>query len=229
MNGAHRRCPCQPERRRPVHVIRAMSLANPLWGAPRMENSSSSASMLVKPRSPNAWQGTGDRYLKTGRRSSGTMPMGLHRLTVEQDHRSIKLRLGPMLGLKHFQRASITIAGHCKKSVPEPAATISPTQRDLHVLAVDEHGRMNWQKASSHNTRSKVEAAISRYKRVIGDTLKSRHDTRRATDCNCHQVPQPHEPTRACAIHSNSMIEAASTSRHASQSLHATRSPQADA
>ena len=33
-----------------------------------------------------------------------------------------------------------------------------------------------------HNTRSKVEAAISRYKRVIGDTLKSRHDTRRATD-----------------------------------------------
>ena len=30
---------------------------------------------------------------------------------VEQDHRSIKLRLGPMLGLKRFQRASITIAG----------------------------------------------------------------------------------------------------------------------
>ena len=36
---------------------------------------------------------------------------------------------------------------------------------------------MNWQKASGYNTRSKVEAAISRYKRVIGDTLKSRHDT----------------------------------------------------
>ena len=30
---------------------------------------------------------------------------------IEQDHRSIKLRLGPMLGLKRFQRASITIAG----------------------------------------------------------------------------------------------------------------------
>ena len=40
---------------------------------------------------------------------------------------------------------------------------------------------MNWQKASGYNTRSKVAAAISRYKRVIGDTLKSRHDTRRAT------------------------------------------------
>ena len=67
-------------------------------------------------------------------------------------------------------------------TVPGPTATISPTQRDLHVLAVDEHGRMNWQKASGYNTRSKVEAAISRYKRVIGDTLKSRHDTRRATE-----------------------------------------------
>jgi hypothetical protein len=56
-----------------------------------------------------------------------------------------------------------------KGSVPGATATISPTQRDLNVLAVDEHGRMNWQKASGYNTRSKVEAAISRYKRVIGD------------------------------------------------------------
>ena len=30
---------------------------------------------------------------------------------IEQDRRSIKLRLGPMLGLKRFQSASITIAG----------------------------------------------------------------------------------------------------------------------
>jgi len=30
---------------------------------------------------------------------------------------------------------------------------------------------MNWQKTSGYNTRSKVEAAISRYKRVIGDAL----------------------------------------------------------
>ena len=41
---------------------------------------------------------------------------------------------------------------------------------------------MNWQKASGYNKRSKVEAAISRYRRVIGDTFKSRHDTRRATE-----------------------------------------------
>jgi transposase-like protein len=30
---------------------------------------------------------------------------------IEQDHRSTKLRLGPMLGLKRFRRAQITIAG----------------------------------------------------------------------------------------------------------------------
>jgi transposase-like protein len=30
---------------------------------------------------------------------------------IEQDHRSVKLRLGPMLGFKRFRRASITIAG----------------------------------------------------------------------------------------------------------------------
>ncbi len=74
------------------------------------------------------------------------------------------------------------IVPSCKGAVPGSTATISPTQRDLHVLAVDEHGRMNWQKASGYNTRSKVEAAISRYKRVIGDTMKSRHDARRTTE-----------------------------------------------
>jgi transposase-like protein len=30
---------------------------------------------------------------------------------LEQDHRSIKLRLGPMLGFKKFRRAATTIAG----------------------------------------------------------------------------------------------------------------------
>jgi len=69
----------------------------------------------------------------------------------------------------------------CKGLCPTDSNHLA-NQRDLHVLAVDEHGRMNWQKTSGYNTRSKVEAAISRYKRVIGDALKSRHDARRATE-----------------------------------------------
>jgi hypothetical protein len=70
----------------------------------------------------------------------------------------------------------------CKGAVTGPTAATSPTQRDQHVLAVDAHGRMNWQKTSGYNRRSKVEASISRYKRVIGDTLKSREDARRVTE-----------------------------------------------
>jgi len=30
---------------------------------------------------------------------------------IEQDHRSVKLRIGPMLGFKWFRTAAITIAG----------------------------------------------------------------------------------------------------------------------
>ncbi len=37
-------------------------------------------------------------------------------------------------------------------------------------------------KDDCYNRRSKVEASISRHKRVIGDTLKSRDDARRVTE-----------------------------------------------
>ncbi len=70
----------------------------------------------------------------------------------------------------------------CKGAVTGPTVAKSPTQRDQHVLAVDAHGRMNWQKTTAYNRRSKVEASISRYKRVIGDILKSRADARRRLD-----------------------------------------------
>ena len=41
---------------------------------------------------------------------------------------------------------------------------------------------MGWQKASRYNLRALVEAAVSRYKRVIGDTLRSQTDGRQATE-----------------------------------------------
>jgi hypothetical protein len=43
---------------------------------------------------------------------------------------------------------------------------------------------MAWQKASGYNRRAKVEAAIGRWKQVIGDGLRSRMDERRATEVN---------------------------------------------
>jgi hypothetical protein len=67
-------------------------------------------------------------------------------------------------------------------AVPSAAAETDPTQRDRHLVLIAEHGRMAWQKAAGYNARAKAEAAISRYKRVIGDALRSRTDGRRATE-----------------------------------------------
>jgi hypothetical protein len=41
---------------------------------------------------------------------------------------------------------------------------------------------MGWQKASGYNWRALVEADIARFKRVIGDGLRSRTDGRQATE-----------------------------------------------
>ena len=58
----------------------------------------------------------------------------------------------------------------------------APTQRDRHLQCIAEKGRMAWQKASGYNRRAKVEAAIGRWKQVIGDGLRSRIDERRVTE-----------------------------------------------
>ena len=67
-------------------------------------------------------------------------------------------------------------------AVPGPSAATAPTQRDRHIQEIVERGRMGWQKASGYNLRAKVEAAIGRYKRVIGDALRSRTDETEATE-----------------------------------------------
>ena len=54
-------------------------------------------------------------------------------------------------------------------AVPSETAETAPTQRDRHLQAIAEHGRMGWQKASGYNWRALVEADIGRWKRVIGD------------------------------------------------------------
>jgi hypothetical protein len=51
----------------------------------------------------------------------------------------------------------------------------APTQRERHLR------RMAWQNDSGYNTRATVEAAIGRWKQVIGDTLPLRTDERRVT------------------------------------------------
>src|SRR5271165_2245303 len=65
-----------------------------------------------------------------------------------------------------------------------PSDKAAPTQRDRHLRCIAEKGRMAWQKASGYNMRAKVEAAIGRWKQVIGDGLRLRMDERRVTEVN---------------------------------------------
>ncbi len=66
--------------------------------------------------------------------------------------------------------------------VPSETAATAPTQRDRHLQIIAEHGRAAWQRASGYTTRARAEAAIGRFKQVIGDGLRSRADERRATE-----------------------------------------------
>ena len=69
-------------------------------------------------------------------------------------------------------------------AVPSATAETAPTQRDRHLQLIAEKGRMGWQTASGYNRRSRAEATIGRFKRMIGDGLRSRTDQRRATEAD---------------------------------------------
>jgi hypothetical protein len=60
---------------------------------------------------------------------------------------------------------------------PHKTAVLSEagdTQRDGHIRAIEERGRIAWQKENNYGLRSRVELAIQRYKRIIGNTMKAR-------------------------------------------------------
>jgi hypothetical protein len=67
-------------------------------------------------------------------------------------------------------------------AVPSHAAASAPTQRDRHLQLIAEQGRRAWQRASGYTKRARAETAIGRYKRVIGDGLRSHTEERRATE-----------------------------------------------
>ena len=67
-------------------------------------------------------------------------------------------------------------------AMPSKTAETAPTQRDCHLRLIEEQGRIGWQSASGYNWRALVEADVSRFKRVIGNGLRSRTDRRRATE-----------------------------------------------
>ena len=93
----------------------------------------------------------------------------------------------PRLRLWHHPRST---------AVPSATAETAPTQRDRHLRMIAARGRMGWQKAAGYNRRALVEAAISRYKRVIGDALRFRTVSRQATEVAIAvNVLNPHAPS----------------------------------
>jgi hypothetical protein len=67
-------------------------------------------------------------------------------------------------------------------AVPRDTAETAPTRRDQHLQCITACGRVGWQTACGYNWRAPVEADVSRWKRVIGDALRSHTDARRATE-----------------------------------------------
>ena len=67
-------------------------------------------------------------------------------------------------------------------AVPSDTAETAPTRRDAHLRCIAERGRMGWQRTSGYGWRALVEAAISRWKRVVGDGLRFQTDGRQATE-----------------------------------------------
>src|SRR5690349_20398787 len=72
----------------------------------------------------------------------------------------------------HSTEAAVVVPPR-STAVLSPSADTDPTQRDRHIQAIAEQGRMGWQKTSGYNVRAVAEGAMSRYKRIIGDTLRS--------------------------------------------------------
>ncbi len=97
--------------------------------------------------------------------------------------------------------AAIIVPPRCT-AVPSETAATAPTQRDRHLQRIAEHGRAAWQKASGYTKRARAEAAIGRFKQVIGDELRSRTDRRRANevDVAIHALNQMLELGRPISV-----------------------------
>ena len=67
-------------------------------------------------------------------------------------------------------------------AVLSQTAESAPMPRDRHLQHIAEHGRMAWQTASGYTKRARAEAAIGRWKQVIGDRLRAHTEERRATE-----------------------------------------------
>ena len=108
------------------------------------------------------------------------------RLLAGSDHRRGGLAhrrwwVRPGQRVRRGRQAPSRRGDHCAAAVPSDTAATAPTQRDRHLQHVEpkgspdiaKHGRMAWRKASGYTTRARAEAAIGRFKQVIGDVRRT--------------------------------------------------------
>jgi hypothetical protein len=76
-------------------------------------------------------------------------------------------------GVAEHSAEAVVVVPPRSTAVLSASAETNPTQRDRHIQVIAEQGRMAWQKTSGYNARAGVEGTMSRYKRIIGDILRS--------------------------------------------------------
>jgi hypothetical protein len=74
-------------------------------------------------------------------------------------------------GVVEHSAEAVVVVPPRSTTVLSPSAKTDPTQRDCHIQVIAEQGRMGWQQTSGYNARAGAEGTMSRYKRIIGDTL----------------------------------------------------------
>jgi hypothetical protein len=85
-------------------------------------------------------------------------------------------RTGVYTPLSERHPAAVIVVPPRADAVLSATADTEPTQRDRHIQAIAEKGRMAWQRDSGYNQRAGVEGQFARWKQVIGDGLRFHSD-----------------------------------------------------
>ena len=74
--------------------------------------------------------------------------------------------------LRHSDAAQVVIPPRSR--AVQCSDTGPPGQRDSHITAIAERGRLNWQAATGYGKRALIETTMGRYKALIGPRLRAR-------------------------------------------------------
>jgi hypothetical protein len=91
--------------------------------------------------------------------------------------------------VEHHSPGALVIIPPRKDAVLSPTAMTAPTQRDQHLLAIENAGRFGWKRTSGYYAQSQAENVFSRFKRTFGGGLRAKRD-----------ASQEREASLACAL-----------------------------